>query len=141
GFSTRFDAKLDMRMNQDAELNAHRVINSYSEEQLKNLFYQYGELKNAPNLAKTIVDKRREKPIETSGELSKLLWPLLFKGKQNKIMARIFQAIRIEVNREIEALKAFLLQTEDLLLEGGRLSLISYHSLEDRLVKRFIRSG
>lgn len=141
GFSTRFEAKLDMRMNRDQHLDAYEVINSYAEEELRAMFYQYGELKNAPNLAKTIIEKRTEAPIETSKELNVLLEPLLFKGKENKILARIYQAIRIEVNQEIEALKEFLMQTEDLLNPGGRLSLISYHSIEDRLVKRFIRSG
>lgn len=141
GFSTRFDGKLDMRMNQNDALSAYQVVNSYAEEELQKLFRDYGELKNATNLAKTIVTQRQEKPITTSGELKELLWPLLFKGRQFKVLAQIYQAIRIEVNQEIEALKEFLLQTEKLLNPGGRLSLISYHSLEDRLVKRYIRSG
>lgn len=141
GFSTRFDADLDMRMDQEQDLNAYKVVNFYAEEKLKTIFYQYGELKNAPRLAKTIVDQRKNTPIKTSGELKQLLWPLLFKGRQNKILARIFQAIRIEVNGELDALKDFLMQTEDILSLGGRLSLISYHSLEDRLVKRYIRNG
>lgn len=141
GFSTRFDARLDMRMNQQQERDAFQVINSYSEEELRELFYKYGELRNAPNLAKTIVEGRREKPIETSGELNELLRPILFQRKQHKILAQIYQAIRIEVNEEIEALKEFLKQTEEVIRPGGRLSVISYHSLEDRLVKRYIRSG
>lgn len=141
GFSTRFDAKLDMRMNQNDVLNAYEIVNSYSENQLKQIFYQYGELKNAPRLAATIIKKREQHPITTSNQLNQLLKPILFKGKENKILAQIYQAIRIEVNQEIEALKEFLLQTEDLLNPEGRLSLISYHSLEDRLVKRFIRNG
>lgn len=141
GFSTRFEGRLDMRMNPHQELSAFEVVNSYEEEDLKALFYKYGELKNAPNLAKTIVAQRSIRSIETSKELKELLWPLLFKGKQNKILAQIFQAIRIEVNDEIEVLKDLLEQSERLLLPGGRLSLISYHSLEDRLVKRFIRNG
>lgn len=141
GFSTRFDAKLDMRMNQDQHLSAYEVINSYSEDDLRQMFYDYGELKNASNLAKTIVNQRHQKPIETSSELKELLWPLLFKGKQFKILAQIYQAVRIEVNQEIEVLKEFLLQTEEIVKPGGRLSLISYHSLEDRLVKRYLRSG
>ncbi len=141
GFSTRFDARLDMRMNQQQELSAYQVINTYSQEALMQMFYQYGELRNAPNLAKTIVNQRAEKPIETSNELKELLWPLLFKGKQNKVLAQIYQAIRIEVNQEIEVLKDFLIQTPEVLKPGGRLSLISYHSLEDRLVKRFIKNG
>ncbi|WP_121667077.1 16S rRNA (cytosine(1402)-N(4))-methyltransferase RsmH [Mesonia aquimarina] len=141
GFSTRFDAKLDMRMNQNDQLSAYEVINDYSEAQLKSLFYEYGELKNSPKLARTIVLARKESPIKTGDELQKLLTPLLFKGKEFKILAQIYQAIRIEVNQEIEALKSFLIQTDQLLEKGGRLSLISYHSLEDRLVKRYIRSG
>ncbi|MDT0689482.1 16S rRNA (cytosine(1402)-N(4))-methyltransferase RsmH [Salegentibacter sp. F188] len=141
GFSTRFDAKLDMRMNQDSKLSAYEVINEYDEEQLKKMFYEYADLKNAPKLARMIVTERKEKPIESSEQLNDLLKPSLFKGKENKILAQIYQAIRIEVNQEIEALKDFLLQTEELLKPGGRLSLISYHSLEDRLVKRYIRSG
>ncbi len=141
GFSTRFDAKLDMRMNQGDKLSAFEVVNNYEEEQLKKLFYAYADLKNAPKLARTIVSERKNNPIETSEQLNELLKPLLFKGKENKILAQIYQAIRIEVNQEIEVLKEFLLQTEELLKPDGRLSLISYHSLEDRLVKRYIRSG
>jgi 16S rRNA (cytosine1402-N4)-methyltransferase len=141
GFSTRFDAKLDMRMNQDSKLSAYEVVNEYDEEQLKKMFYEYADLKNAPKLARMIVTERKEMPIESSEQLNDLLKPSLFKGKENKILAQIYQAIRIEVNQEIEALKEFLLQTEELLKPGGRLSLISYHSLEDRLVKRYIRSG
>ncbi|TRO65631.1 16S rRNA (cytosine(1402)-N(4))-methyltransferase RsmH [Christiangramia sabulilitoris] len=141
GFSTRFDAKLDMRMNQGDKLSAFEVVNEYDEEQLKKMFYEYADLKNAPKLARTIVAERKNNPIETSEQLNDLLKPLLFKGKENKILAQIYQAIRIEVNQEIEVLKEFLLQTEDVLKKDGRLSLISYHSLEDRLVKRYIRSG
>ncbi|MBE7639709.1 16S rRNA (cytosine(1402)-N(4))-methyltransferase RsmH [Salegentibacter sp. BLCTC] len=141
GFSTRFDARLDMRMNQGSKLSAFEVINEYEEEQLKKLFYEYADLKNAPKLARLIVEARKEKPIESSEELNNLLKPHLFKGKENKILAQIYQAIRIEVNQEIEVLKGFLKQTEDLVVKNGRISLISYHSLEDRLVKRYIRSG
>ncbi|OEY73524.1 16S rRNA (cytosine(1402)-N(4))-methyltransferase RsmH [Salegentibacter salarius] len=141
GFSTRFDARLDMRMNQGSKLSAYEVINEYGEEQLKKLFYEYADLKNAPKLARLIVDARKEKPIESSEQLNDLLKPHLFKGKENKILAQIYQAIRIEVNQEIEVLKDFLRQTEELVVKNGRISLISYHSLEDRLVKRYIRSG
>ncbi|MEO2127942.1 MAG: 16S rRNA (cytosine(1402)-N(4))-methyltransferase RsmH [Christiangramia sp.] len=141
GFSTRFDAKLDMRMDQTSKLSAYEVINEYDETQLRDLFYEYGELKNAPKLARTIVHERKDSPIENSDNLNEILKPLLFKGRENKILAQIYQAIRIEVNQEIEVLKEFLLQTEEILKPGGRLSLISYHSLEDRLVKRYIRSG
>lgn len=141
GFSTRFEARLDMRMNQKSSLSAFEVINHYEEEQLKKIFYEYADLKNAPRLASEIVKARKEASIESSEQLNEILRPFLFKEKEHKILAQIYQALRIEVNQEIEALKEFLLQTPELLKEGGRLSLISYHSLEDRLVKRFIRSG
>ena len=141
GFSTRFDAKLDMRMNQRSKLSAYQVINEYDDKELRRIFYDYAELKNAPKLAKVIVSERKNKPLETSDELNALLKPLLFRGKENKILAQIYQAIRIEVNEELDVLKEFLMQTEEVVKQGGRLSLISYHSLEDRLVKRYIRSG
>ena len=141
GFSTRFEADLDMRMNQDNELSAYQVINFYEESQIKQVLWQYGELRQAPAMAKVIVAARTEAPIKTSVELKTVLQRFLPPNKENKILAQIYQAIRIEVNQEIEALKEFLLQTTELLNTGGRLSLISYHSLEDRLVKRFIRNG
>lgn len=141
GFSTRYDADLDMRMDQEGLLSAYEVINEYDEEALKKMFYEYGELKNSPKLAKLIVDARVEEPIKTGDELKELLMPFLFKGKEFKVLAQIYQAIRIEVNQEIEVLKEFLKQTDQLLEKGGRISLISYHSLEDRLVKRYIRNG
>ena len=141
GFSIRFNAQLDMRMNQQDVLSAHSLVNSYEEEDLKRVFWQYGELRTAPALARTIVAARAEKPIETTFELKAVLNKHLPNGRENKILAQIYQAIRIEVNQEIEVLKEFLLQTPELLSECGRLSVISYHSLEDRLVKRFIRNG
>jgi len=141
GFSIRFDAQLDMRMNQQNVLSAHSLVNSYDEEDLKRVFWSYGELRTAPALAKTIVAARAENTIETTFELKSVLKKHLPKGRENKILAQIYQAIRIEVNQEIEVLKAFLVQTPELLNAGGRLSVISYHSLEDRLVKRFIRNG
>ncbi len=141
GFSTRFEAKLDMRMDQKSNLSALEVINEYEEEHLKKMLYEYADLRNAPRLAQEIVKARAEAPIESSERLKEVLKPFLFKEKEHKILAQIYQAIRIEVNQEIEVLKEFLLQTPDLLKKGGRLSLISYHSLEDRLVKRYIRSG
>ncbi len=141
GFSTRFEADLDMRMNQDNEISAYQVINFYEESQIKQVLWQYGELRQAPAMAKVIVAARNEVPIKTSVELKTVLQRFLPPNKENKILAQIYQAIRIEVNQEIEALKEFLLQTTELLNTGGRLSLISYHSLEDRLVKRFIRNG
>ena len=141
GFSIRFDAQLDMRMNQQDVLSAHSLVNTYEEEDLKRVFWQYGELRTAPVLARTIVEARQHKSIETTFELKSVLKKHLPNGRENKILAQIYQAIRIEVNQEIEVLKEFLLQTPELLKEGGRLSVISYHSLEDRLVKRFIRNG
>lgn len=141
GFSTRFEANLDMRMNQQEELSAFHVINEYDEQQLRQMFWQYGELRNAPALARTIIAERKEKEIVTSEQLKNALRKYLPLRKENKILAQIYQAIRIEVNQEIEALKEFLMQTPEILKKGGRLSFISYHSLEDRLVKRFIRSG
>ena len=141
GFSIRFDAQLDMRMNQQDVLSAHSLVNTYEEEELKRVFWQYGELRTSPVLAKTIVAARAEKAIETTFELKAVLNKYLPQGRENKILAQIYQAIRIEVNQEIEVLKEFLLQMPELLNNGGRLSVISYHSLEDRLVKRFIRNG
>ena len=141
GFSTRFEAKLDMRMNQNSQISAIDVLNTYEESALRTMFFQFGELRNAPKLARTIVASRKEKPIETNTDLKIVLNPFLPAHKSHKILAQIFQAIRIEVNQEIQVLKEFLEQTPNLLTAGGRLSLISYHSLEDRLVKRYIRSG
>ena len=141
GFSIRYDAALDMRMNRNSELSAYDVVNTYSQEDLAAILFQYGELRNAKAMAQTIVERRNENPIETTDQLKSVLKRFLPKMKENKILAQIYQAIRIEVNQEIEVLKALLLQVPDLLTTGGRLSLISYHSLEDRLVKRFIRAG
>jgi 16S rRNA (cytosine1402-N4)-methyltransferase len=141
GFSTRFESDLDMRMNQNDALSAYHVINEYEEEALRQVFWQYGELRNAPKIARTIIDDRKENPIKTSERLKEVLRPFLPKHREHKILAQIYQAIRIEVNQEIEVLKEFLLQTEQLLEVDGRISLISYHSLEDRLVKRYIRNG
>ena len=141
GFSIRFDAMLDMRMNQQDVLSAHSLVNNYEEEALRQVFWQYGELRAAPVLAKTIVQARQITSIDTTFDLKTVLKKHLPQGRENKILAQIYQAIRIEVNQEIEVLKAFLLQTPSLLKTDGRLSVISYHSLEDRLVKRFIRNG
>ena len=141
GFSIRFDAKLDMRMNQQDELSAFHVINEYDEVALRKMFWVYGELRQAPAIARTIVAERKEGQIETTEQLKSVLKKYLPPRKENKILAQIYQAIRIEVNQEIEALKDFLTQVPELLNPEGRLSFISYHSLEDRLVKRFIRSG
>ena len=141
GFSTRFEAQLDMRMNQKSSLSAYQVLNEYSESSLANLFYEYGELRSSKGIARSIVQSRINKPIRSTDDLRSCIQAFLPRGKEHKIMAQAFQAIRIEVNQELEALKDLLLQTSDLLCKGGRLSVISYHSLEDRLVKRFIRNG
>jgi 16S rRNA (cytosine1402-N4)-methyltransferase len=141
GFSTRFNANLDMRMNQKDELSAYNVVNEYEEAELKRVFKDYGELRQAPLFARVIVSERKKEQIVKTEELKAILKPYMQERRLNKILAQIYQAIRIEVNQEIEVLKEFLLQTPDLLVKGGRLSLISYHSLEDRLVKRFIRDG
>ncbi len=141
GFSIRFDGDLDMRMNQKSKISAKEIVNNYSEEKLAEILFLYGELRNSRNIAKTIVEKREENKIETSFQLKNALQKYLPKAKEHKILAQIFQAFRIEVNEELEVLKEFLQQTPTLLKEEGRLSVISYHSLEDRLVKRFIRTG
>ncbi|GGI56700.1 16S rRNA (cytosine(1402)-N(4))-methyltransferase RsmH [Winogradskyella haliclonae] len=141
GFSTRFEADLDMRMNQDSELSAFEVVNTYDEEELKQVFLQYGELRQAPAMARVIVEERENTEIKTSQQLKTVLKRFLNHRKENKVLAQIYQAIRIEVNQEIEVLKELLQQTPQVLKVGGRLSFISYHSLEDRLVKRYIRNG
>jgi 16S rRNA (cytosine1402-N4)-methyltransferase len=141
GFSTRFEADLDMRMNQEDSLSAFNVINNYDEEQIKQVLFQYGELRQAPAMASAIMLARKESEIKTSEQLKAALKQFLNHQRENKVLAQIYQAIRIEVNQEMEALKAFLKQTPDVLVKGGRVSMISYHSLEDRLVKRFIRNG
>lgn len=141
GFSTRFDAELDMRMNQKGELNAFMVVNEYDEADLKKVFAEFGELSNAGAMANTIVNARREKSIKNTEHLKEVLGKFLPAHKSHKILAQIYQAIRIEVNQEMEVLKEFLEQSLDILKPGGRLSVISYHSLEDRLVKRFMKNG
>jgi 16S rRNA (cytosine1402-N4)-methyltransferase len=141
GFSTRFDAKLDMRMNQESSLSAYEVLNTYEERALASVLYQYGELRTSKALASCIVKSRQEKLLETTFDLRAAIKKFLPSGRENKILAQVFQAIRIEVNQELEVLKEFLMQVPDLLVVNGRLSVISYHSLEDRLVKRFIRNG
>ncbi|MDP5202163.1 16S rRNA (cytosine(1402)-N(4))-methyltransferase RsmH [Flavobacterium sp. DG2-3] len=141
GFSTRFDAELDMRMSQKNDLNAYRVVNEYEEQDLRRVFFDYGELKNAPVLARTIVEARKDYPIKTTDELKEVLKKYLPEKVRNKILAQIYQAIRIEVNQEMDVLKEFIEQSLEILKPGGRFSVISYHSLEDRLVKRFIKNG
>lgn len=141
GFSTRFDAELDMRMSQKNDLNAYRVVNEYDDANLRRVFWDYGELKNAPALSRTIIEARAYQPIKTTDELKEVLAKYLPEKVRNKVLAQIYQAIRIEVNQEMDVLKEFLEQSLDILNPGGRLSVISYHSLEDRLVKRFIKNG
>lgn len=141
GFSIRFDADLDMRMDQAGSLTAKLIVNNYTEEQLHRIFGIYGEIKNAKTLANTLVTQRLNKPINTVDELKFAILKLIPKGKENKYLAQVFQALRIEVNQELEALKEFLEQSVDVLKPGGRLVVMSYHSLEDRLVKNFIAKG
>lgn len=141
GFSIRFDGDLDMRMNQKSKVSAKEIINNYSEEKLAEILFLYGELRNSRNIAKTIVEQREVAKIQTSFQLKEVLQKYLPNAKEHKILAQIFQAIRIEVNEELDVLREFLEQIPDLLTANGRLSVIAYHSLEDRLVKRFIRTG
>lgn len=140
GFSIRFDADLDMRMSKKMKNSAHDVVNKYSEEELRRMFSVYGELTNAKAIAAKIVASRDEK-INTIEDLKSIVEQFLPKHAEHKVLAKIFQAIRIEVNEELVVIEELLMQSPEILEEGGRLSLISYHSLEDRLVKRFIRSG
>ena len=141
GFSTRFDAELDMRMSQKGDLSAFKVVNDYDESNLRRVFLDYGELKNSPAIARTILEAREQQPIKTTDELKAILAKYLPERVRNKILAQIYQAIRIEVNQEMDVLKEFLEQSLEILNKGGRLSVISYHSLEDRLVKRFVKNG
>lgn len=140
GFSTRFDAELDLRMNRKQVLTAKDVVNTYSLEQLKKIFANYGELSNAYQIAKRIESSQIE-GISTTNQLKEILQPLAQKGKENKFFAQVFQALRIEVNGEIDVLQKMLEQTSPLLKQGGRLVVMSYHSLEDRLVKNYIKTG
>ena len=141
GFSFRFDAPLDMRMNKRAGATAAEILNSYDEEQLADIFYIYGELKNARKIASVIVKTRNEKKIETTGDLMNATEKLFQREREKKEMAKMFQALRIEVNHEMDALKEMLNGAKDLLSEGGRLSVITYHSLEDRIVKNMMKAG
>ncbi|EAR00794.1 16S rRNA (cytosine(1402)-N(4))-methyltransferase RsmH [Maribacter sp. HTCC2170] len=141
GFSTRFDADLDMRMSKKNSVSAYDVVNSYEFNDLRKVLFQYGDLRNANAMANKIITSREEAPIKTSAQLKEVLRQFLPKHKEHKILAQIYQAIRIEVNQEIQVIKELLEQVPELLNLGGRLSVISYHSLEDRLVKRFIRAG
>ena len=141
GFSIRFDAELDMRMNRQSALSAKDVVNTYSEAELHRIFGVYGEIQNARSLANTIVTSRLNSPVDTVADLKNAIANRIPKGKENKYLAQVFQALRIEVNQELDALKDFLIQSAEVLVSGGRLVVMSYHSLEDRLVKNFIAKG
>lgn len=141
GFSYRYDGKLDMRMNPTRGISAYDILNSYPESKLADIFYTYGELSNAKGIAHKIEEERSGRRIITTSELVALVSPFFPPPKLNKGLSQLFQALRIEVNGELEVLKEFLLQTPEVLMPGGKLVIISYHSLEDRLVKNFMRSG
>lgn len=141
GFSFRFDGKLDMRMNKRAGTTATDVVNTYDEERLANIFYLYGELKNSRKLASAIVKTRSSKPITTIGDFLDIVKPMFGREREKKELAKVFQALRIEVNQEMEALKEMLYAATEVLKPGGRLVVITYHSLEDRLVKNMMKTG
>ena len=141
GFSIRHESKLDMRMNKNGELSASEILNNYSEVELSNIFYEYSDLRNSKSIAKLIVQKRNENKILYTEQFNKILSPFLSKGYENKTLAKVYQALRIEVNDEIEALKQLLVQLPDVLKKGGKIVIITYHSVEDRIVKRFIQNG
>jgi len=141
GFSTRFDAELDMRMNRETEMTAATVINEYSDPQLVKVFSEYGEIRNSLTLAKKIVEARKNNRIQTVNEFKAAIQSVADRGQENQYFAKVFQALRIEVNDELGALKDLLMQCPDVIMKGSRLVVISYHSLEDRLVKNFIAKG
>lgn len=141
GFSIRFDANLDMRMNVLQGMTAQKLLETYSEEELRRIFKEYGELSEAGKLAKHLINVRSDRPIKTTQQLMDLIRPFMRRGQEHSFAAQVFQSIRIEVNDELESLKQMLLQTSEVLSPGGRLVVMSYHSLEDRLVKNFLRSG
>jgi len=141
GFSFRFEGDLDMRMNRSARKSAADILNSYTAEQLSDIFYHYGELKNARSIAAAILAARENGRITTTGQLLTILRPFTGRDREKKVLAQAFQALRIEVNGEMDALREMLLRSLEMLKPGGRISVISYHSLEDRLVKNFFRSG
>ncbi len=141
GFSFRFDGELDMRMNTSSGLNAAYIINNYPEKELADMFYLYGELNNSRKIARTIIQERSKAGIDTIFRFVEILKPYFGREKEKKDMARVFQALRIEVNNEMEVLEALLKQSVEVLNPGGRIAVLTYHSLEDRLVKNFFRSG
>ncbi len=141
GFSTRFDGPLDMRMDKKNQLSAASVLNDYPEEKLHKILGMYGEVRNAKTLARMIGEQRRKKAFHRIGDLIELMKPVAPRGKEFKYYAQVFQALRIEVNSEMEALESFLMQCSEVIEQGGRLVILSYHSLEDRMVKNFINTG
>ena len=141
GFSTRFNSELDMRMNYSQKINAKIIINNYSKDQLKYIFKNFGELKNYKKVTEKIISERKKKSIDTTGDLKKILAPLVKVKDENKFLAQVFQSIRIEVNDELEVIRSLLSDSSRYIKKGGRIVCISYHSLEDRLVKRYIQNG
>ncbi len=141
GFSIRHESKLDMRMNKNGELTASDILNNYSECELSKIFYDYSDIRNSRSIAKLIVEKRNVDKILSTEQFNKILDPFLSKGYENKTLAKIYQALRIEVNDEIGVLKQLLSQLPDVIKKGGKMVIITYHSVEDRLVKRFIQNG
>ncbi len=141
GFSFRYDAPLDMRMNQTGQLTAEQILAEYKEEQLADIFYLYGEMKNSRKLAATIVKARQQGDIKTTGQFADLVRPLLGRDREKKDLAKVFQALRIEVNGEMKALRQMLNAAIEVLKPGGRLVILTYHSLEDRMVKNIMKSG
>lgn len=141
GFSFRFEGKLDMRMNQRAGMTAAEVVNTYDEKALADIFYLYGELKNSRKLAAVLVNARKNKKVETIGDFLEVIKPLFGRDREKKELAKVFQALRIEVNHEMDALKEMLRSATELLRPGGRLVVITYHSLEDRIVKNLMKTG
>lgn len=141
GFSTRFDGPLDMRMDKNLQVTAAKILNEYKENQLKKIFKEYGELKNSSQIVREIVNERKRKKVNSVNELKDIIKKKSKPGKENQFYAKVFQALRIEVNDELNVLKELLIQSAEIIKSGGRLVLISYHSLEDRLVKNFIKSG
>ena len=141
GFSTRFNSELDMRMNSTQKIDAKAIVNDYDKDQLEYIFKNLGELKNYKKVAEKIISERAKTPIETTGDLKKILSPLVKVKDENKFLAQVFQSIRIEVNDELEVIRTLLSETSKYIKKGGRLVCISYHSLEDRIVKKFIQNG
>jgi 16S rRNA (cytosine1402-N4)-methyltransferase len=141
GFSIRSNSEIDLRMNKNSGLNAQEIFEKYDENELSRLFFDYSEMRESKKVARAIVEARKEKKIKTITDLNEVIGRFVEKGKENKFFAKIFQALRIEINQELESLKELLMQSEEMLGENGRLVVISYHSLEDRLVKNFMKTG